>query len=174
MTKPRTTPTVKSPSFNGFQTSSASATKTMQANRARGTSPERLLQQALRQLGVRYTTHVKSLLGCPDFVFRAKRTLVFCDGDFWHGRSWPKLRSSLKRRANPEYWTAKIAANRERDRRQTRALEKDGWIVIRIWEGDIRRDPKAVALQIVSVIDRRDNTSRRKTRPNGVERQSLP
>lgn len=81
-------------------------------------------------------------------MFYSKKLVVFCDGDFWHGRGWEDLKAALARRANSEYWIAKIAANRARDRRVNRALRKLNWRVIRIWETDIRRNPEAAALRV--------------------------
>ncbi len=81
--------------------------------------------------------------------------VVFCDGDFWHGRNWRRLRRRLFERANSEYWTAKISANIRRDRRQTRELEARGWTVIRVWEGDVRSDASGVAERIHQVVSQR-------------------
>ena len=69
------------------------------------------------------------------------RVAVFCDGDFWHGRNWPRLRTQLARRANSTYWIAKIGANRTRDRRQTNLLRRLGWSVVRVWETDVLASP---------------------------------
>jgi DNA mismatch endonuclease (patch repair protein) len=71
--------------------------------------------------------------------------VVFCDGDFWHGRNWRRLKQQLERRFNAEYWVAKIDRNRKRDRSQVAILRRLGWHVLRYWEGDIRRSPQAVA-----------------------------
>lgn len=75
----------------------------------------------------------------PDFVFPRLRVAVFVDGCFWHGcpqhATWPKTRAS--------FWLAKISGNKARDRRVNRELRKLGWIVIRIWEHDLRRRDEA-------------------------------
>lgn len=107
-----------------------------------------MLRRALWNLGLRYRKNVASLVGKPDVVFPASRIVVFCDGDFWHGRSWRCLREQLKKRANASYWVKKIAANRERDRGVTASLRTDGWAVIRVWESDVRKDPAGVAARI--------------------------
>jgi DNA mismatch endonuclease (patch repair protein) len=88
---------------------------------------------------------VASLPGRPDIVFPRRRVVVFCDGDFWHGR---QLRRRLKRLAkghNAQYWVAKVQRNVERDRKQQAELERAGWLVLRYWETDILRDPCGVA-----------------------------
>jgi DNA mismatch endonuclease (patch repair protein) len=60
----------------------------------------------------------------------SRAVLVFVDGCFWHGCP----RHGTSPRTNSSYWAAKIAYNRERDARQTAALEQTGWTVVRIWE----------------------------------------
>jgi DNA mismatch endonuclease (patch repair protein) len=73
-------------------------------------------------------------------VFKRERLAVFCDGDFWHGRNWPQLKGKLSRGTNSRYWIDKIAFNKRRDVYVSRALKRQGWKVIRIWERDIIRD----------------------------------
>jgi DNA mismatch endonuclease (patch repair protein) len=124
----------------------------MRGNRKRDTKPELLLRRALWRLGLRYRIHGQHLPGAPDVVFAGMRTVVFCDGDFWHGRSWRSLRRKLMGRANAAYWVAKIGSNRARDARHVAALRRAGWRVIRLWETDIRRDPAAVAAQVAQVL----------------------
>jgi len=149
---------VKTPSFAGFRAASEASTKAMRANRRRGTTPEVLLEGALRRHGLSFLQHAQSLPGQPDFVFHSARLVVFCDGDFWHGRRWSTLRAALCRRANSSYWIAKIASNRMRDRRQALALKHSGWTVTRFWETDICRNPEAIALRILRVLQQSKDT----------------
>jgi DNA mismatch endonuclease (patch repair protein) len=114
-----------------------------------------LLRRALWAAGVRYRTYVSGLPGSPDLVFKKVRLVVFCDGDFWHGRDWPALRAKLLRRHNADYWVAKIRRNRERDREQADRLTQDGWPVLRFWSSDILADPAAAAARIKDVITSR-------------------
>jgi DNA mismatch endonuclease (patch repair protein) len=95
------------------------------------------------------------LPGRPDVVFARARVAVFCDGDFWHGRNWGRLREQLQGRANSAYWIPKIAANRARDTRSRRALRRDGWLVLRVWETDVCRDASRVADSIGEAIRQR-------------------
>jgi DNA mismatch endonuclease (patch repair protein) len=136
---------LKSPSFVGLRSSSEAASRAKRANRKHDTKPELVLRRALWALGLRYRKHSMSLPGNPDVVFVTARVAVFCDGDFWHGRNWPELRSKLLRRHNAEYWVAKITRNRERDREQTATLTSSGWLVLRLWETDVMCDTAAVA-----------------------------
>ena len=98
-------------------------------------------------------------------VLDRARVCVFCDGDFWHGRNWPKLRRQLGRRANAGYWLAKIARNMQRDLEQSRKLRTLGFAVVRLWEGDILADTAAAAERVVAAVLTRDPPSlRRSTR----------
>jgi DNA mismatch endonuclease (patch repair protein) len=130
----------KVPRFTSFTPTSETASRIKQRNRSRDTKAEVLLRKELWRGGLRYRLHVSDLPGKPDIVFRRARVVVFCDGDFWHGRRWQQRREKLARGANALYWTAKIAANVARDRRNTRALQRAGWTVVRLWETDILRD----------------------------------
>lgn len=162
----------RAPSYAGFRPSSESASRAKQANRARNTQPEVHLQRALKKLGFRFQTHREDLPGCPDIVFPRDRVVVFCDGDFWHGRHWTKLKRALKRRANPRYWVAKIQANRLRDARTRRALRQKGWSVVRLWETDIRRNPSLAATSLKTRLTKLH--SRRPERSGRAARKRPP
>ena len=142
----------RTPSYQGLKPASAAASRAKQSNRRRDTQHELILRCELCRLGLRYRKNVASLPGKPDIVFSRAHVAVFCDGDFWHGRNWPGLRAKLEKGINPDYWIAKIAGNIERDRRNTALLEEDGWQVIRVWESDIKKDPKAVASYISEIV----------------------
>jgi len=130
----------KVPRFSSFTPASETASRIKQRNRSRDTRAEVLLRKELWRRGLRYRLHVSGLPGKPDIVFRRARVVVFCDGDFWHGRSWQQRREKLDRGSNAPYWTAKIAANVARDRRNTRLLRAKGWTVVRLWETNVLRD----------------------------------
>jgi DNA mismatch endonuclease Vsr len=103
------------PSYAGFRPASEAASRAKRANRHADTGHELLLRRELWRLGLRYRKNVKGLPGKPDLVFGSARIAVFCDGDFWHGRDWERLKEELARRHNSTYWLAKISRNRERD-----------------------------------------------------------
>jgi len=91
--------------------------------------------------------------GKPDLVFSKARLIVFCDGDFWHGKDWQKRRAKLEQGANPGYWVAKIQRNIERDTENTEALEAAGWTVLRFWESEIKRNTQTVTQAILEILD---------------------
>ncbi|MBM4161175.1 MAG: very short patch repair endonuclease [Ignavibacteria bacterium] len=145
----------KAPSFHGYKPASRISSAIKRANRSRNTRHELILSRELRRLGLRFTRNDVSLPGKPDIVFLSARLLVFSDGDFWHGRSWRDLRTKLARGSNADYWIAKIQSNILRDIRIRRKLSRLGWRVLRVWEKDINRDPKEVAMKIASALSRR-------------------
>jgi DNA mismatch endonuclease (patch repair protein) len=87
--------------------------------------------------------------------------VIFCDGDFWHGRQWSKRKGKLAEGWNAPYWVAKIERNRQRDRQVARILRSLGWTVVRVWESDVRRDPAAAASKIVGAIQATSPTRQR-------------
>lgn len=146
--RPRT-----SPKYTGLRPASEAASSAARgASRKSGTRPELLLRQALRSLGLRYRLGSARLPGRPDLVFATKRVVVFCDGDFWHGRNLEQRLQRLRAGHNAPYWVAKIRANAERDRRNNAELAAKGWTVLRFWESDITRDPEAIAKQVASAL----------------------
>jgi DNA mismatch endonuclease (patch repair protein) len=108
----------------------------MQANRARGTGPERRLTRALREAGLPgYRLNWKRVPGRPDISYPGRRTAIFVHGCYWH--HCPRCHPNLPK-SNPEFWARKFELNRERDARKRRQLEGLGWQVHEIWECDIR------------------------------------
>src|ERR1019366_2162614 len=136
---------MKVPRYTEFQPASRKASDIKKKNRSRDTKAEMLLRRALWKRGVRYRLHDARLPGKPDIIVAKARVVIFCDGDFWHGRNWRSRKAKLARGANAAYWIPKIEANIQRDRKKTRELEQLGWSVLRFWETDILRDPQSVA-----------------------------
>lgn len=97
-------------------------------------STERRLRASLVRASIGgWHMHDASLAGCPDFVFPKHRIVVFVDGCFWHG--CPKCKHQL--RTNTSFWIAKIRRNRARDRRNTKSLRQQGFVVVRVWEHEV-------------------------------------
>jgi len=101
--------------------------------KGKDTGPERLLRAELWKRGLRYRLKYPVPAGRPDLVFVSSRTAVFIDGCFWHGCPYHYVRP----RSRTDFWSAKLAENVRRDHRQTLALEKLGWKVVRIWEHEL-------------------------------------
>jgi DNA mismatch endonuclease, patch repair protein len=141
------------PTFRRHRSTSTIASKAMAGNAKGPTRCELLLRAALKHHGVNFAKNVSSLPGKPDIVLRQLRVVVFCDGDFWHGRKWESRKRRLQRGSNSDYWIAKIEANRRRDRRQRDLLKRAGWLVLRVWETDVFKDPSRLVLKIVRSLE---------------------
>jgi len=85
------------------------------------------------------------LLGCPDFVWPANKLAIFVDGCFWHGH---KCGKNVSPKTNAKEWREKIRRNQARDGRVTRALRRQRWRVLRIWECDLAKNPAACVNRI--------------------------
>src|SRR6185295_733936 len=96
--------------------------------RCRNTGLEKFVWYELRRHGLRFRKHVRQLPGSPDIVLLKSKTVVFVDGDFWHGYRFPVWRKNVS-----DFWKVKIEKNRTRDRRNFQKLRRRGWKVIRIW-----------------------------------------
>ena len=149
--------TSRVPRYETLNPSSAAASRAARgSSRKRDTACELVLRRALWALGLRYRVDVRTLPGRPDIVFARERVVVFCDGDFWHGRDLSERLSKLQRGHNAPYWTSKISTNVARDRRHDADLLADDWLVLRFWETDIVKAPASVAQQIaITLRDRR-------------------
>lgn len=120
---------------------------TMSRIQSADTGPEVLLRRLLRARGIRFRVYVRDLPGRPDFVFPAARTVVFVNGDFWHGWRFPLWRAKLG-----VYWRKKIAGNRARDRKVIRRLRRRGWLVLRLWEHQLERNPAGCVDRVQAAI----------------------
>jgi DNA mismatch endonuclease (patch repair protein) len=125
------------------------------SSKKQNTRCELVLRTALAALGLRYRLDAGDLAGRPDIVFRGARVVIFCDGDYWHGRDLKHRLARLATGHNATYWVAKITSNVERDRRVTTALEVDGWLVLRYWETNIHRDADRIAAEIAEHVRER-------------------
>ena len=140
------------PRYENYRPRSAEASRVGTGNRRQDTTPEILVRKALWAAGIRYRLH-PALPGRPDVMIARCRVVVFCDGDFWHGRRWLTRKRKLAEGWNASYWVAKIERNRRRDRQVTRLLRRLGWTVVRVWESDVQRDPACAVSRILDAIE---------------------
>lgn len=120
----------------------------MQANRSRDTGPELAVRSVLYSRGLRYRVHFAPLPGVrrrADIVFTRLKLAVFIDGCFWHACPTHSRPVAV----NGDYWSAKLARNRERDREIDALLAQHGWVSIRFWEHE---DPSVVCERIVLLV----------------------
>lgn len=112
----------------------------------KGSEIETLLQKELWSRGLRYRKNVKGVTGKPDIAFIGKKIAVFCDSEFWHGYDWENRKKDFK--SNTEFWIPKIERNIQRDIEVTNELETQGWIVIRFWGKEIKKNVSGCADEI--------------------------
>jgi DNA mismatch endonuclease, patch repair protein len=102
----------------------------MRSVHGKDTAPELFIRSTLHRLGYRFRLHRRMLPGTPDVVFPGRRSVMFVHGCFWHGHKCPR---GTPPASNVEFWQRKIAANRQRDHRVQKQLQKDGWRVLTVW-----------------------------------------
>ena len=103
---------------------------------SRNSRPELLVRKLAFALGYRYRLHVRDLPGCPDLVFRLRKKVIFVHGCFWHRH--PNCALARMPKSRIDFWTAKLEGNRKRDEKNSRALARQGWKVLTIWECQLK------------------------------------
>lgn len=104
--------------------------------RSKGNKTTELTLIALfSKLGVTGWRRSYPVKGHPDFVFQKAKIAVFVDGCFWHGHDCRNTRPQ----ENHEFWEKKREFNKRHDREITALFEKRGWMVVRIWECELKK-----------------------------------
>jgi DNA mismatch endonuclease (patch repair protein) len=137
---------------SGKTTSCSIATsRSMRQNRSVNTGPELTIRRALWALGLRgYRKNLRTLPGKPDVVFGKWKVAIFIHGCFWH--SCPTCTRNLRPTRNAAYWRDKFERTAVRDQKARDELESLGYLVLVIWECDIRKSLPDVIDQIKSVL----------------------
>ena len=128
----------------------------MRSIKGKGTGLEKDAAKMLRRAKLKYRSHPK-MFGAPDFIVES-RLLLFCDGSFWHGRRWPKLKKRLQAGNNPGYWVNHIEDNRKRDRKVNRILRAQGHPVLRLWDEDVKKRPQWCVERIKNALNQESDT----------------
>ena len=117
-----------------FDKSMRSAVMSMVRSKGNKSTELRLMKllQAAGLTGWRRNYPVK---GKPDFVFINRRVAIFVDGCFWHGHDCRNTRP----KDNFEYWMKKRERNIQRDIEVTEMFQKRKWVVLRIWECELKK-----------------------------------
>lgn len=108
------------------------------------TTEKRLRAYLVRSRLSGWHIHGSNLIGRPDFVFHRQKVAVFVDGCFWH--ACPRCGHTPK--SNQRYWSPKLLRNRNRDKKASRQLRRNGWNVVRLWEHEIRDTPTKVITRV--------------------------
>ena len=125
--------------------------KAMKANRAKDTCPERSLRLALWHQGLHYRKNYRKLPGSPDIALTRQKIAIFVDGDFWHAHGHEK-NPGEQIVSHKIYWVKKLTRNVERDREVNDALTELGWVVLRFWESDIKKDLQGCVSKILEFV----------------------
>ena len=124
--------------------------RNMQAVKSKDSQIELLLRKELWCRGIRYRKNSTKIFGKPDIVFIRKKVAVFCDSEFWHGYNWEERKKDFK--SHQEFWIPKIERNMQRDKEVTAKLESEGWIVLRFWGNEIKKNTAQCADIIEKVV----------------------
>lgn len=117
--------------------------------KSNNTSIELLLRRELWKRGYRYRINDKTVFGKPDIVFRKQKIAIFCDSEFWHGK---KYLEGERFKTNADFWETKIRRNIERDREVNEKLKSEGWIVLRFWGNEIKKEMENILIKIENVL----------------------
>ena len=153
MTKSYSENRIKVPRFNeesGFYTT-PERSKIMGKIRGKNTKPELAFRKALWAAGYRYRIDSRKLIGRPDVVMNKYKTVVFIDGEFWHGYQWEERKPKIK--TNKEFWIAKIERNRQRDQEVNKELKSLGYTVFRFWEKEIKKDLEGCLQKVITHLE---------------------
>lgn len=121
--------------------------------RSKDSEIELALRRELWSRGLRYRKNVTTILGKPDIAFVGKKVAVFCDSEFWHGFDWETKKFEIKSRQ--EFWIPKIERTIERDKEVTQTLEEQGWLVMRFWGKEIKKNCAACADKVEEALKER-------------------
>lgn len=116
--------------------SKAQRSYNMSRIRSTNTKPEMLVRKFLFAQGCRYKLHDATLPGKPDIVLPKYKTVIFVHGCFWHGHNNCKYYKVPQTRT--DWWLNKINTNKVNDAKTVKALKKDGWKIITLWECDLK------------------------------------
>lgn len=123
--------------------------------RSKNTKPELLVRSALHKMGYRFRLNGKVgrnfaekgvLPGKPDIVLAKYKTVIFIHGCFWHCHEHCKDFRVPK--TNTNWWNEKLLANKSRDLQVIKELNDLGWIVVILWECEIRVNSKELYILI--------------------------
>lgn len=119
--------------------------------KSKNTKAELVLRLALWHRGIRYRKNWRKLPGSPDIAITKYKIAIFVDGDFWHARGHEQDPGEQVA-TNKEFWKRKLARNVERDKEVNDQLTQSGWLVLRFWESDIKKDIDDIIAEIMKYL----------------------
>ena len=124
--------------------------KNMQAIKCKDTQIEVILAKALWHKGFRFRRNNQKILGKPDIVFTKQKVVIFCDSEYFHGKDWEVNKHRIK--SNQSFWYKKIEGNIARDKKVNEKLAEEGWIVLRFWGTEIKKNTELCVLKISQAL----------------------
>ncbi|MBU2441789.1 MAG: very short patch repair endonuclease [Nanoarchaeota archaeon] len=112
--------------------------------KSKWTAQEKKLHNHLKGNKVKHKMH-PNISGSPDILLTDSNTAIFINGCFWH--KCPKCYKKPK--SNKSYWMPKIEKNIRRDKKNYRSLKKLGYLIIKIWEHDVKKDLSKVISKLI-------------------------
>lgn len=122
--------------------------KNMRAIRSTGSSLESMVTKELWNKGFRFRKNVRKLMGNPDIAIQKYKIVIFIDSCFWHSCQTHGNKPS----SNVEYWEKKLRRNVDRDNEVNHYYSKLGWMVLRVWEHEVKNDFKGTMEKITNFI----------------------
>jgi len=102
---------------------------------SKDTAPEIAVRKLIFSMGYRFRLHRSELPGTPDIVFIGRRKIIFVHGCFWHAHGCKIGRAP---KSHVDFWLVKLKRNSDRDRENERALRRQGWDVLTLWQCETR------------------------------------
>lgn len=122
---------------------SAKRSEIMSRIRSSATKPELTVRALVKLAGYSgYRFNLSSVLGAPDICWKGRKIAIFVHGCFWHGHDCQHGRRVPS--SNTKYWKMKLARNIQRDKQNQRALLRQGWHILVIWECQLLQEMKVL------------------------------
>ena len=124
--------------------------KNMQAVKNKDSQIELMLRKELWSRGLRYRKNSNKVFGHPEIVCFRKPGAGFCFRESWHGHDWENRKKDFK--SHQEFWIPKIERNMQRDIEVNEKLQSEGWIVLRFWGKEIKKNLQNCADKIERAV----------------------